>query len=123
MVKLKSSTAMSKFCCITDLICCMINEVEKLMKGSVQDQNFFIFHDALVLMTEKETINWMRKNGYLHICLLPLNGLQDGVPYSCRPVGNIPELVPLYNSLNCGILHSLLIHSVLNRYILYGEET
>ena len=33
--KLKSSTAMSKFCCIPDIIRFMINEAEKLMKGSV----------------------------------------------------------------------------------------
>ena len=30
MDKLKSSTAMSKLCCITDLICFMMNEEEKL---------------------------------------------------------------------------------------------
>ena len=31
--KLKSSTVMSKFCCITDLIRFMMNEAEKLIKG------------------------------------------------------------------------------------------
>ena len=31
--KLKSSTEMSKFCCITDLICFIMNESEKLKKG------------------------------------------------------------------------------------------
>ena len=51
--KLKSSTAMSKFCCITNLIRFMVNEAEKLMKGSVHEDNFYIVHDALVLMTEK----------------------------------------------------------------------
>ena len=63
MEKLKSSTATSKFCCITDLIRFTTNEAEKLMKGSVHKENLFIFHDALVLMTAKETINWMRHNG------------------------------------------------------------
>ena len=63
--KLKSSTAMSKFVCIPDLICFMMNEAEKLMKGSVHEGNFYIVDNALVLMTAKETINWMRKNGYL----------------------------------------------------------
>ena len=58
--KLKSSTAMSKLCCITNLICFMMNREEELMKGSVHEENLFIFHDALVLMAEKETINWMR---------------------------------------------------------------
>ena len=64
--KLKSSTAISKFCCINDLVSFMMNESEKLMKGSVHEDDFFIVHDALVLMTAKKTINWMRQNGYLH---------------------------------------------------------
>ena len=58
--KLKSSTAMSKFCFIADLIRFMINEAENLMKRSVHEDDFFIVHDALVLMTEKEKINCMR---------------------------------------------------------------
>ena len=54
--KLKSSTAMSKFVCITDLIRFMMNEAETLMKGSVHEDDFYIVHDALVLMTAKETL-------------------------------------------------------------------
>ena len=68
--KLKSSTAISKLCCITNLIRFM-NEAEKLMKGSVHKGDFLIFHDALVLMAAKEKINWMRKNGYLHQYVFP----------------------------------------------------
>ena len=64
----------------------------------------------------------MRKNGYLHRWLLPLNGLQDGTPYAGRPVGNSPNFMLLDNSLNRDILHSLRMHSVLSRYIVDGEE-
>ena len=53
MEKLKSSMAMSKFVCITDLICFMMDEAEKVMKGSVRDDDFYIVYDALVLMTAK----------------------------------------------------------------------
>ena len=80
MDKLKSSTAVSKFCCITDLIRFMMNETEDPMKGSVQEDGFYIVHDDLVLITEKKTTNWMKQNGYLPRWLLPLNGLQDGTP-------------------------------------------
>ena len=123
MGKLKSSTAMSKSCCITNLIRFTTNEAEKRMKGSVNEDDFYIVHDALVLMIAKEKINWMKQNGYLPIWLLPLNGLQDGTTYACRPVSNSPKFMPLYNSLNRDILHSLRMHSVLRRYILDGEET
>ena len=123
MDKLKFSIAMSKFCYITDLIRFMTNEAEKLMKGSVHEDNFYTVQEALVLMTAKEKINWMKQNGYLLIWLLPLNGLQDGTHYAGRPVGNSPEFMPLYNSLNRDILHSLHFHCVLSHSILDGEET
>ena len=95
--KLKSSTAMSKFVCITDLIRFMMDEAEKVMKGSVHEDDFCIVHDALVLMTAKEKIKWMRQKEYLHRWLFPLNGLQDSTPYAGSPVGNIPKFMPLDN--------------------------
>ena len=51
--KLKSSTAMLKFCCITELIRFMMNEAEKQMKGSLHEDNLFIVHNDLVLMKAK----------------------------------------------------------------------
>ena len=58
MDKLKSSTEMLKLCCITNLIRFMMNGGEKLMKGSVHKDYCFTVHYALVLMKEKEKINW-----------------------------------------------------------------
>ena len=65
---------MSKFCCITDLIRFMMKEAENLMKVSVREDNFFIVHYTLVLMTAKETIEWMKEKNYYHRWLLPMNG-------------------------------------------------
>ena len=87
-----------------------MNEAEKLTKGSVHEEDLYIVHDAFVLMTAKETIKWMKQKEYLHRWLLPLNVLQYGTIYSGRPVGNIPEFMPLDNSLNRDILHSLRFH-------------
>ena len=97
-----------------------MKEADNLMKGSVHEDNFFIVRDALVLMTAKETIEWMKEKNYSHRWLLPMNGLQDGTPYAGRPVGNSPEFMPLDNSLNRDILHSLHFHCVLSRFELYG---
>ena len=72
MDKLKSSKEMSKFCCITDIIRYMMNEAEKLMKGSVHEDDFYIVHDALVLMTTKETVNWMKQKGCSIPCSLDI---------------------------------------------------
>ena len=82
--KLNSSTSMSKFCCITNLICFMMNEAEKLMKGSVHEDNFFIFHDDSVIITAKETIKWMKQNDYLPRWLL-LHQWTAGWNSLCRP--------------------------------------
>ena len=40
-----------------------------------------------------------------------------------RLVGNSPEFMPLYNSLNRDIWHSLRFHCVLSRFLLDGEGT
>ena len=114
---------MSKFCCITDLIRFMMEEAENLMKGSVHEDDLFIVHDALVLRTAKETIEWTKENNYFHRWLLSMNGLQDGTPYDGRPVGNSPKFMPLENSLNRYILNSLRFHCVLSRFVLDGEGT
>ena len=114
---------MSKFCCITDLIGFMMKEAENLMKWSVHEDNLFIVHDALVLMKAKETIQWIKENKYYHCWLLPINGLQDRTPYDRHPVGNSHKFMPLENSLNRDILHSLRFHCVLSRFVLDGEGT
>ena len=93
------------------------------MKGSVHEENFFIVNDALVLIIAKETIKWMKENNYFHLWLLPMNGLQDGTRYYGRPIGNIPEFMPLDNSPNRDILHSLSFHCVLSRFVLDKEGT
>ena len=51
-----------------------------------------------------------------------MNGLQDGTPYSGRPVGNSPKFMPLDNRLNRDILQSLRFHCVLSRFLIYGER-
>ena len=63
----------------------------------------------------------MKEKNCFHRWLLPTNGLQDGTPYAGRLVGNNPEFMPLDNSLNRDILHSLCFHCVLSRSLLDGE--
>ena len=120
MDTLKFSNEMSKLCCISNPTSLLINEAKKLMKGSVHEDGFYIFNDGLVLLTEKETIDLMKHNSYLPIWLLPCNGLQVGAHYAGRTVCNSLKFIPLDNSINRDILHSLHIHSVLRCYILDG---
>ena len=71
----------------------MMKEAEKLIKGSINEDNLFIVHDALVLMTSKDTIIWMKENNYFHRWLLLMNRFQDRTPYVGRPIGNTPEFI------------------------------
>ena len=64
------------------------------MKASVHEDDLFIVHDALVLMTAKETIKWMKGNNCFHHLLLLMNGLQDRTPYDGRPVDNRHKFMP-----------------------------
>ena len=98
------------------------------MKGYVHEDDFFIVHDALVLMTLKETTTWMKDNNYFHSCLLTVNVLQDRTPYDGHPVGNIPKFMPLDSIRNIDILHSFRFHCVLSRFVIdregiYEEES
>ena len=56
---------------------------------NVNEDNLFIVHDTLVLMTAKETITWMKENNYFHNWLLPINGFKDGKHSYGRPVCDI----------------------------------
>ena len=63
------------------------------------------------------------RENFFHQWLLPMNVLQDGTPYYGRPVDNIPEFIPLDNSLNRDILHSFHFHCVLSRFFIDWEGT
>ena len=65
---------MSKFIHIANLIRFTKNEAEKLMKGSVHEDNLYIVHDALgVNDGEVNNKSDETKRGYSHRRSLPLN--------------------------------------------------
>ena len=101
----------------------MMKESEKLIKRSVHEDNLFMVHYGLVLMTAKETITWMKDKNYFHHWLPPINIFQGETPYYGCPVVNRLELIPLDNNSNRDILHSLRFHCVLSRFVLDGEVT
>jgi hypothetical protein len=52
-------------------------------------EDYFVYHDALSLMTAGDCRNWMKKHGYWDHWILPREGLNDMYPaYANRPVGN-----------------------------------
>ena len=93
------------------------------MKGSVHEDDFFIVHDDLALMTANKTIAWMKEKNYLHFWLITMNIFQDVTPCAGRPVGNSPGFMLLDNSRNRDIFHSFHFHCVLSYFVLDGEGT
>jgi hypothetical protein len=66
----------------------------------VHQADWYFYHDALSLMTARESIAWMKEQGYHDRWLLPLCDANEGTTFAGRPIGNSPEMMPLDSSLN-----------------------
>ena len=95
---------MQPFVEITDMIEYMMEECRRVMNGTKHQEDWMFYHDALSLMTLKETRRWMQEKDYLQRWLLPVNDLfsddTELKSYLGRPPGNSPKLMPLDSNLN-----------------------
>ena len=102
--KIKKARLMSAYISVTDLVEHILIESKKVMKGTKHVEDWVFYHDALSLMTAKETVEWMKKQGHYKRWILPENDLhsddQSLSAYLHRPVGNSPENMPWDTSLN-----------------------
>ena len=53
---IKNCAALSPYRCITDIVQHIYTETKKTFEGTKYEDNFFFYHDALSLMTAKETV-------------------------------------------------------------------
>ena len=115
MAQLVKVQLMQPYICITELVDHMVSATKKVMRGTKYEGKELFFHDALSLMTARETVRWMKeKNIYKH-WVVPVLGCNDQVGenkncYANRPVGNSPELMCLDMSLNKDVQESLQMH-------------
>ena len=49
---------------IHTLIDQVLREAEEMMKGSVHEKDFFIYHNTLLLMTGKGPVEFMQEKGF-----------------------------------------------------------
>ena len=106
---------MQPYICITDLVNHMITATEKVKKGTKYEGKGLFFHDALSLMTAKETVWWMKETNIYKHWILPELECNDLVGenkncYANRPVSNSPELMCLDMSLNKDVRESFRMH-------------
>jgi hypothetical protein len=117
-VEIEKSTYMSSYVSIKKLIEHMYTATNEIFEGSTHETTWVWYHDALSLMTAKETISWMKDKNYYDRWLLPKLKLQH-VPglerYWDSPTGNNPELMPLDNSLNEDLHQCVLRHCAITK--------
>jgi predicted GIY-YIG superfamily endonuclease len=112
--EVRKSAQMAAYVSITDMIEFMVAESQRVMMGTYHEDDWFFYHDALSLMTAKETINWMREKDFLKRWLLPVNKLsaddKELKNFLNRPIGNSPEMMPWDCSLNKYIKDEVMRH-------------
>ena len=69
--EISKSLLLSGNVCITDMITHLYRETEEIFRGTIHQLDWFFWHEALSLMTAKETISWMKENGLYNCWLLP----------------------------------------------------
>lgn len=111
------------YSCITDLVEHMVQASNAhFTYTKYKDTWVFFYHDALSLLTAKETIEWMKKKklgnrSYYDCWLLPKHGLNVGTTYDGRPVGNSPEMMPMDASLNKDVDDGVKQHIAYSYYL------
>eukprot|EP00978_Attheya_sp_CCMP212_P008683 scaffold20425_cov45-Attheya_sp.AAC.1 len=116
---------MSSYVCVTKMIEHTIDASAAMFKGTKHEDDWYFYHDALSLMTAKDTIEWMKQKDYYKRWILPVNDLHRNDPslkaYFDRPVGDTPEAMPWDCSLNQDI-HRDVDHHVLYTQLLPEED-
>ena len=95
----------------------LVSEVH--FRGTEHEDTWWIYHNALSIMTESKTVERMREKGYLRRWILSELGINDGIgSFGGRPTGNSPEYMPWDASLNQDVHESVRRHCILSRYAL-----
>jgi len=98
--ELANSSSMSKYWYIKELVTHVYNESKKQFIGTEHEDDWYFYHNALSLMTAKDTVKWMKEMGYYEHWLLPTEDVNKDTRYANHPVGNSPEFMPMDCHLN-----------------------
>ena len=95
----------------------MMEQSAAVMRGTKFEDNWYVYHDSLSIMTAAKTKKWMQDKGYLRRWILPTEDLYcDDLElkkrYSNNPLGNSPELMPWDTHLNQDVHSSHDYHAV-----------
>ena len=119
---LKKSPTLSTSVVITDYIEHMMAESKRVMADTMHSSDWMVYHDALSLMTSRETKEWMSTRGYLKRWILPSDDLyvnDDELKkkYNNNPLGNSPEFMPWDAHLNMDLHSAVDHHCLLSKHL------
>ncbi len=104
---LKTAATFSHSACITDYIDHMMVESERIMKGTIHENTWMVYLNALALMTAKLTKAYMAEKGYLKRWILPLDNLYDNLSNHVSKYGTITTSYFILRILWChSVIHS-----------------
>lgn len=118
--EIANCTMLNSFMCITSMIEHIIKECTEFYRGGPHEDDWYFYHDALSLMTAKETIRWMTEKDYYKRWLLPVNGCYDDDPdlkkKGAVPMGDTPEMMTWDNVLNNDL------HQTVARHVVFTSD-
>ena len=100
----------------------MFVESKKIFEGTKFENEWYVYHDALSLLTSKASTEYMKQKGFYSHLILPQNGLNSGTVYAHRVVGNHPEMMPLDSHLNQDVHNAVDQHAVVTKSIPWGHH-
>ena len=115
--EIRQTKFMRQYCCITELVQHIHDSSKAAFVGTVHENDWYFYHDALKQLTAKSTVEWMKKKDIYKRWLIPQLGLNFGTLYFARPIGNRPEWMPLDMSLNNDIQSALSLHCAITSYL------
>jgi hypothetical protein len=121
--------------CVTELIT-HAWEAAAAHYGSLGCEDYWVYHDALIMMTDKRCREWMQapERDYFRRWIVPLFGLNDVVHgkdkhgnwtastvYKLRPTGDSPEFVALDCHLNKDARDCAEFHAAVTTHLETGD--
>ena len=104
--------------CVSEMIDHMFEETKKCFPDS---EDWWVYHDALSLMTAKSSVEYMKKKNYYEHWVLPEQDYVHDLPqckrFGSRPVGNRPEVMPLDQQLNKDVHDGVDRHVILTQHL------
>jgi hypothetical protein len=117
MTKIRQCSALSGYRCVTEMIDHIDNETKRVTKGTKNEGRVLWYHDALSLRMCKRSVKYMEEKGIFDNWLLPWGRLQEGTSCHGSILGDSPELMPLYKTLNMDTHTSARYHVAITSHL------